>query len=221
MFRRILRDLIAAWWGVRAMIWAAQWTFQGVSQTEIERRVRERMDAVLAEIRENADKVPRAATGPGMHPSGGTPDMPYTDAEVKAGKEHQAELRTRAHAVKTIKAALRKVTGRTWSVRGGTGTSYGYIDVTAPKARLDANGSMTEDDMKMLRDVFGVDVHHQGLMLPGVMRRTPSSTRTGGCVLASGSCASASIDGRCTRSTIISCSGNVVESRNTDPARLV
>jgi len=41
----------------------------------------------------------------------------------------------RNEVVKRIKAALRRKTGKTWSVTGGRGTGWGWITVQAPKSR--------------------------------------------------------------------------------------
>lgn len=41
----------------------------------------------------------------------------------------------RKDAVKRIKAALKKKTGKTWSVTGGRGTAWGWLCVQAPKKR--------------------------------------------------------------------------------------
>jgi hypothetical protein len=38
-----------------------------------------------------------------------------------------------------IRAALRRRSGRTWSVTGGTGTAWGWIEVNAPPARRTAH----------------------------------------------------------------------------------
>lgn len=41
----------------------------------------------------------------------------------------------RPEAVKRIKAALKRKTGKTWSVHGARGTAWGWITVEAPKSR--------------------------------------------------------------------------------------
>jgi len=46
-----------------------------------------------------------------------------------------SEYLDRNEVVKRIKAALRRKTGRTWSVHGGRGTGWGWITVEAPKGR--------------------------------------------------------------------------------------
>jgi len=41
----------------------------------------------------------------------------------------------RATAIKKIKAALERRSGKTWSVTGGRGTAYGWLSINAPPAR--------------------------------------------------------------------------------------
>ena len=41
----------------------------------------------------------------------------------------------RAEACKRIRAAMKRKTGKTWSVRGGRGTGWGWITVGAPPKR--------------------------------------------------------------------------------------
>lgn len=74
----------------------------------------------------------------------------------------------RNEAIATIKANLKARSGKTWSVKGGRGTAWGWITVTAPPARLDVYGGMTNTDRTELADLFNVpgDVHHQGISIP-------------------------------------------------------
>lgn len=99
----------------------------------------------------------------------------------------------RDEAVKRIKAALLRKTGKQWLVHGGRGTAWGWITVEAPKARRvalemnpaylssyetpgmdrdievirgDGNNYYTgKADCKILAKAFGLSrpVHHQGL----------------------------------------------------------
>ena len=48
----------------------------------------------------------------------------------------------RAEVIKTIRAALRRRSGKNWSVRGDTGTAWGWIDISSPPARRDMDGYM-------------------------------------------------------------------------------
>lgn len=41
----------------------------------------------------------------------------------------------RDDTIREIRAALKRRSGKTWSVTGGRGTSYGWITITAPPAR--------------------------------------------------------------------------------------
>lgn len=68
--------------------------------------------------------------------------------------------------IRTIRAALRRRTGRPWSVTGGRGTAWGWIRISAPPARR-INHAMTDDDRRDLAAVLGLDyVHHQGETIP-------------------------------------------------------
>lgn len=71
----------------------------------------------------------------------------------------------RNEAIAAIRTALKARSDRTWSVKGGRGTSWGWITVTAPPARVDQFGGMTDDDRAELTRLFGEDVHHQGLTI--------------------------------------------------------
>lgn len=113
------------------------------------------------------------------------------DAEIKAGHsitdilavaaEHSGHVSIdRNTAIKAIRAALKRRSGKTWSVTGGRGTGWGWIRICAPRARLtgervetgDRNftgepsyvfvdtgaytGCMTEADMRELGELLGL-----------------------------------------------------------------
>ena len=90
-----------------------------------------------------------------------------------------------------IRAALRRRSGKAWSVTGGRGTAYGWITIDAPPARrtlkcrlkagatttwpsdyeeyIDSSpgGSMTPGDRTQLARLLGLDaVHIQGVNIP-------------------------------------------------------
>ena len=73
----------------------------------------------------------------------------------------------RDDAIKAIRTALRKRSGKSWSVTGGRGTGWGWITISAPPARRGEYGSMTEQDQAELAALLGLDrVHHQGQDVP-------------------------------------------------------
>lgn len=74
----------------------------------------------------------------------------------------------RAEAIAKIRAALKNRSAKRWSVRGGRGTSWGWITVIAPKARLGESGVMTDEDCNELGELFGLDrpAHFQGVVIP-------------------------------------------------------
>jgi hypothetical protein len=64
------------------------------------------------------------------------PATPSTPALEKQRREITALAeQTRNEIVQTIRAALRKRSGKPWSVTGGTGTAWGWIKISAPPAR--------------------------------------------------------------------------------------
>ncbi len=106
---------------------------------------------------------------------------------------HTTETITRDSAIADIRAALKRRSGKSWSVTGGTGTAWGWITIDAPPARRTARylakpgtsgnspedydktrtdtgekgGSITEGDAAELRALLGLDsVHHQGVSIP-------------------------------------------------------
>lgn len=77
----------------------------------------------------------------------------------------------RDEAITAIRAALRRRSAKKWSVRGGRGTSWGWITIIAPPKRCDEYGSMSESDRAELADLLGLDAasaaaHHQGVQIP-------------------------------------------------------
>jgi len=73
----------------------------------------------------------------------------------------------RKTAITEIRRALkaRSLKPFQWSVKGGDGTSYGWITITAAPRRL-VNGSMTPEDQQQLALLLGEYVHNQGALVP-------------------------------------------------------
>jgi len=68
-------------------------------------------------------------------------------------------------AIAAIRSALRRRSGKAWSVRGGTGTAWGWITVSAPPRRL-VDHVMTAADAAELADLLGLDrAHGQGVSI--------------------------------------------------------
>lgn len=73
----------------------------------------------------------------------------------------------RNEAIKEIRAALKRRTGKTWSVTGGRGTAWGWITITAPPSRLVDGWKLTQEDRAELSAALGVrDVGPQHEMIP-------------------------------------------------------
>jgi hypothetical protein len=73
----------------------------------------------------------------------------------------------RSEAIARIRAALKRRSGKVWSVTGDRGTAHGWITVHAPPRRRIEHGYMTADDQAELARLFGLDrpVHMQGLVI--------------------------------------------------------
>lgn len=71
----------------------------------------------------------------------------------------------RDHVIDTIRAELRRRSGKPWSVTGGKGTGWGWITITAPPRRRDAHGGMTAEDVAELANLLNMPgrVHPQGV----------------------------------------------------------
>lgn len=71
----------------------------------------------------------------------------------------------REEAIIKIRAALKQRSAKRWSVRGGRGTSWGWIKVIAPPARRGEYDEMSDEDCAELGELFGLDrpAHFQGI----------------------------------------------------------
>ena len=72
-------------------------------------------------------------------------------------------------AIARIKAALKRRTGHSWSVTGGRGTAWGWIEVTTPPAHQRKHGrtEMSRGECIALARVLGLEsVHNQGWSIP-------------------------------------------------------
>lgn len=71
-------------------------------------------------------------------------------------------------AIKEIRVALRARSGRTWSVKRGTGTSYGWITIHVPPAHQGRFDEMSPQDAAALGTLLGLGhpAHHQGVNVP-------------------------------------------------------
>jgi hypothetical protein len=70
-------------------------------------------------------------------------------------------------AIAAIRDALRRRTGRAWSVTGGRGTAWGWITVSSPPARRVGFGYLSDDDATALAAALGLErVHQQGVSIP-------------------------------------------------------
>lgn len=74
----------------------------------------------------------------------------------------------RNEAIRAIRAALRRRTGRPWSVTGGRGTAWGWITVTVPPSQRDRYGCASDADRRELGEALGLPgpAHAQGVSIP-------------------------------------------------------
>lgn len=73
----------------------------------------------------------------------------------------------RDYTIKRIRAALKRRSGKSWSVKGGNGTAWGWIKIESPPRRRDGY-SMTEAERVELGELMGLNgpAHHQGVSVP-------------------------------------------------------
>ncbi len=72
----------------------------------------------------------------------------------------------RDEAIKEIRAALKRRSGKAWSVTGGRGTAWGWITIQSPPVRRNEFGGMSDADIAELSELLGKHVHHQGESIP-------------------------------------------------------
>lgn len=69
-------------------------------------------------------------------------------------------------AAKEIRTALRRRSGKDWSVKHGRGTGSGWIRIASPPRRMEG-WQMSEADRLELRDLLGLErCHCQGESVP-------------------------------------------------------
>jgi hypothetical protein len=75
---------------------------------------------------------------------------------------------SREETIKAIRKALKARSGKTWSVRGGTGTAWGWIRISSPPARSDAYGRMSPEETTELHELLGLKHYggSQGVQVP-------------------------------------------------------
>lgn len=75
---------------------------------------------------------------------------------------------TRNAVIARIRQALKVRSGKPWSVTGGRGTAWGWINISAPPRRLTDFHYMTDADRAELGRLLGLDApaHPQGVSIP-------------------------------------------------------
>lgn len=96
----------------------------------------------------------------------------YLAPEPPQPARKTVEPMDRDEAITKIRAALKRRSAKRWSVRGGRGTSWGWIMIIAPPARRGEHDEMTDEDCKELGELFGLGrpAHFQGINVPAGSR---------------------------------------------------
>jgi hypothetical protein len=69
----------------------------------------------------------------------------------------------RNEAIQRIRTGLRQRSGKSWTVRGGRGTAWGWIDIDVPPARE----ASRETELPELAKLMNLPkIHQQGLQIP-------------------------------------------------------
>jgi hypothetical protein len=71
----------------------------------------------------------------------------------------------RDETIREIRENLKRRSGRAWSVKGGRGSVWGWITITAPPARLVDGFNMSTEDRETLSALLGETVH-QAVQIP-------------------------------------------------------
>jgi hypothetical protein len=72
----------------------------------------------------------------------------------------------RVATIAALKAALKRRSGKTWSVTGGRGTAWGWLTIHVPPSRRAEFGYITETERAELAALLGLpSVHSQGVSI--------------------------------------------------------
>jgi hypothetical protein len=73
----------------------------------------------------------------------------------------------RNEAIRLIRAALKKRSGKSWSVRGGRGTTWGLIYISSPARRREFGGGIVAAEREELAKLLALEsVGIQGVSIP-------------------------------------------------------
>ncbi len=96
----------------------------------------------------------------------------YAPSESAGGlaatpEEPEEDVTDRATFIRVVRRDLQRRSGLQWSVKGGRGTAYGWVTISAPPSRLDPHGSMSPGDQADLAKLLDLhNVSHQGASVP-------------------------------------------------------
>lgn len=78
-------------------------------------------------------------------------------AKKTVDPDPKADYTDRNTAIKAIRSSLKERSGKAWSVRGGTGTAWGWITISSPPARQQEEGYMSAEDAAELHELLGIN----------------------------------------------------------------
>lgn len=81
----------------------------------------------------------------------------FTDRLAVISEHSGCAAVSREEAITAIRSALKRRSGKTWSIRGGRGTAWGWLTITAPPKRCNESGYMTDEDCAELGKLLGKD----------------------------------------------------------------
>lgn len=88
-------------------------------------------------------------------------------AEAKRLSAYPPAVTDRNEAIARIKEALKRRSGKVWSVTGGSGTAHGWIKIMSPPKRQVGYGYLSPEDAQELKTLLGLErMHQQGESIP-------------------------------------------------------
>lgn len=122
-------------------------------------------DLLLKRMESKHGAAPSSA--PKTKPTVSTKPMPIAP-------DPNADYTSRDTAIKAIRSALKARSGKAWSVRGGTGTAWGWITISAPPKRT-VDYRMSEEDSAEIHKLLGIPWNPN----PGVTAQSITVADTG------------------------------------------
>jgi len=129
------------------------------------------VDAAVDRLRTRVygDTVIIMATDPDAGTPAGAgilPVPPANDTTAAAAAPERPRFLGRDEAIERIRPALKRRSGKAWSVTGGRGTARGWITVNVPPKLRAEHGGMRDEAAAELAALLGIErVHFQGVSI--------------------------------------------------------